>query len=301
MKLSKIHLAILALIVTNIIWGAAFPIYKWSLENVEPFTFVFLRFFVAALIILPLTGNELKIQKKDYGILTALSLTGVSLTVCFWFMGLLLAPSINAPIIGASGPVMMLFFSWFFLRERLKTKTIIGTVISLIGVLFIVIQPVLQNTGGGSLLGNVFFLLATISGITHSLLLKKVTQKYSFMAVTFWSFLIGSIALLPLALYETYSKGFLEGLTYQGLIGIWYGAVFSSAAAYALLAFGMKYLKANETGIFAYIDPIVTALVAYPLLGETITSTYLLGAFLVFLGISISEGKLPMHPFHKIR
>jgi drug/metabolite transporter (DMT)-like permease len=105
MRLSKVQLAVFALIATNIIWGVAFPIYKWSLENVEPFTLAFLRFFIAAFIILPFVINKLTIQKEDYLRIGAIALTGVSLTVSFWFLGLQTAISINAPIIGSTGPI----------------------------------------------------------------------------------------------------------------------------------------------------------------------------------------------------
>lgn len=301
MKLSKVHLAVLALISTSIIWGAAYPIYKWSLQDIEPFTFVFLRFFIAALIIIPFAAKSLHIDKADYKKLVGASLAGVSLTVSFWFFGLLLAPSINAPIIGASGPIFILIFAWFFLHEKLKTKTIVGTVISLLGVVFILIQPFLQHTVNGSFVGNLFFILATLCGVIHTVLVKQLAAKYNLLALTFWTFLIGSIAIMPLALYETYRFGFLQDISAQGLFGIGYGAIFSAAAAYSLLAFGLKYIKANEAGIFAYIEPIIAALVALPLLGEEITSTYLLGAILVFLGISIAETKFPHHHYHRMR
>jgi len=41
--------------------------------------------------------------------------------------------------------------------------------------------------------------------------------------------------------------------------------------------------------------------VAVPLLHETITGTYVLGAVLVFFGIFIAEGRLNYHPLQKLR
>lgn len=301
MNLSKAQLAVLALILTNIIWGAAFPIYKWSLENLEPFTFAFLRFFIAALIILPFVGNKLTIKREDYLRIIVIGLTGVSLTVSFWFLGLQQTESINAPIIGSTGPIFLMLFAFFFLKEKLKTQTIIGTTVSLFGVFCIVLQPALETSHGGSIIGNIFFLIATISGITHALLIKKIAERYNLLAITFWTFLIGSLSLMPLALYETYTYGFLTGLNLQGTVGLLYGTIFASVIAYSLLAYGLKYIQANEVGVFSYIDPIIAALIAIPLLGETITFTYLLGSFLVFLGIYISERRIHYHPIHHLK
>lgn len=301
MNLSKPQIAVLALILTNIIWGASFPIYKWSLENLEPFTFAFLRFFLAALIILPFVMNKLTIQREDYLRIGAIGLTGVSLTVSFWFIGLQQTVSINAPIIGSTGPILLMLFAFFVLKERLKMQTIIGTIVSLLGVIFIVLQPALDTQDGGTIIGNVFFLFATLSGIIHAILIKKIAGKYNLLSLTFWTFLIGSISLMPLALYETYMYGFLNEINIQGTVGLIYGTFFSSVIAYSLLAFGLKYIQANEVGIFSYIDPIIAALIAIPLLGEHITFTYLLGSFLVFLGIYIAEKRIHYHPFHRLK
>jgi drug/metabolite transporter (DMT)-like permease len=300
MKLSKIQLGILALIATNVIWGAGFPIYKWSLENIPPFTFVFFRFFMAAFLILPFTGPTLKIKREDFGTLIGLALSGVTLGVSFWFLGLQLTASVNAPVIGATGPILLLIFAGLFLHEKLKTKTIVGTVISLLGVLFIVIRPALEHGANLSILGNLFFLLATLSGLAQGICLKRIAYKYNLLALTFWSFIIGSFAILPMVLYESMTVGLLPNLDFQGIAGLLFGTIFSSAIAYSLFAYGIKQMKINEFGIFAYIDPIVASIIAVPLLGEKITVTYVIGAFLVFFGIYIAEAKNRFHPFHRL-
>ena len=46
MAKKNLHLAILAVIAANIIWGATPPIFKWALEEINPFTLAFFRFFL---------------------------------------------------------------------------------------------------------------------------------------------------------------------------------------------------------------------------------------------------------------
>jgi len=298
MKLSKAHLAIAAFVCTNIIWGAALPIYKWSLENIDPFLFAFFRFFLAALIIFPFTKYKLKIHKVDYLTLVGASLSGITLCITFWFLGLKLSESINASIIGSAGPLFTLIVAVLYLHEKLKMKTIIGSVISFIGIMIIVWRP---DVNSGSVLGNVFFFLATISGMIHGILIKRLSGKYNFLSLTFWTFLIGALGLMPLALYSTYAHGFFTNINYQGIIGLAYGTIFSSVIAYALFAYGMKFLPVNETGVFSYIDIIVTVLVALPLLGESITLPYVIGSVLVLGGIYITETKRFSHHYHKLK
>ncbi len=298
MHLSKHKLAITALICANIIWGASFPIYKWALTEVPPFTFVFLRFFLGALIIFPLTYHDLKIEKEDIWKLIVGTLLGITVAISLLFFGLKLAPSINAPIIFSSSPALLLLISIFYLKEKPKSKIVIGTVISLLGVILIIIRPILEHGFNGAILGNLLFILAIIADTAHTIILKKFMNKYSALNLVFWSFIIGAAPLLPLVFYESRHANFITNLSLQGIIGILYGAILAAAAAHFLYTYGIKYIKTSEIGIFSYVDPVTTALVAIPLLGEAITFYYLLGATFVFVGIFIAEGRVHSHPFH---
>src|SRR5207237_8904587 len=95
MKLSKHQLAILALITSNIIWGAAPPIFKWSLVDIPPFTLAFLRFFFAAVIILPLIANKLAIKREDVFKIFILAFFVIIINITFFFFGLLSSVSFN--------------------------------------------------------------------------------------------------------------------------------------------------------------------------------------------------------------
>lgn len=301
MQLSKRKLAIIALIAANIIWGSSFPIYKWALRDVPPFTFVFLRFFIGAIIIFPFTNHDLYIKKEDRLKLVVGSFIGITLAISLLFLGLKLAPSINAPIIFSSSPALLLLVAFFYLKEKPKPKVVVGTIISLIGVLLIIIRPVLENGFKGAILGNLFFILAIIADTTHTVILKKFINKYSTLNLVFWSFVIGAAPLIPLVLIEAQHFNFLTNLTPQGYMGILYGAILAAVTAHILYTYGIKVIKTSEIGIFSYVDPVTTALVAIPLLGESITFFYLLGAVLVFLGIFIAERRIHYHPFHLLR
>ncbi len=300
MNIVKRNKAILALIAANIIWGASAPIFKWSLENIDPFLFAFLRFFISALIILPFAGNKLKIHTSDFVKVLIASFAGISLSIMLFFWGLQLTSSINAPIIGATGPIFILLFSLLFLHEKSPYKIIIGTGISLFGVLYIVVQPVF-STASNHILGNLFLLLATLCSVLYIILIKQLIQRYSFTVLSFWTFLLGSLALMPFALYSTYSIGFLTHVSFQGLFGLGYSILFSSVIAYSLFSYGIKNLEINESEIFTYIGPLANIAVAIPLLGERLSLSYFIGAFFIFLGIYLVEVRTKFHPVHKMK
>ncbi|MDO8551197.1 MAG: DMT family transporter [bacterium] len=295
LKLSRHQKAIIALVIANIIWGAASPIFKWSLDNIHPFTLAFFRFWLAALILLPFAWNNLKVEKKDWHTLIILSISGITFNISFFFLGLSLAPSINAPIIATSGPIFLLMGCWFYLKEKIKKKIIFGTLIGFLGVSLIILQPLLENGFDGEVLGNLFFVLATIGAVIHTVFARKIMPHYSAVTITFWSFFIGALTFAPFFSWETGKYGLLAGISYVGITGIVFGVVLCSVAAYYLFNLSIKMLQAQEVGVFAYLDPIVAIIIAIPLLGEIPTPLYILGSLFVLVGILTAEGRFSVY------
>ncbi len=300
MSLSKVQTAVLFLIIANIIWGAAYPIYKWTLQDVPPFTFVFLRFYLAALILLPFTYNRLHVDRSDWKNLFLLSFFGITLTISFLIFGLKLTSSINAPIIMSSAPVILIIGGVFYLKEKLKIKTLLGTLVSLFGVLTIVLIPVLKGGIDENILGNFLLVLAAVGSVIHALLLKKILPNYHPFTIAFWQFFIGALPLAPLYFIELNRTHWTSNFHFSTFLGLAFGVIAATVIAHTIYAYGVKKIKASEVGIFTYVDPIATILVAIPLLGEKITLPYLLGSALVFLGIFVAEGRLHYHPLHKL-
>lgn len=300
MYLSKHKLAILAIVLNTLIWSAASPIFKWSLDSTPPFTIAFFRFAIATLILLPFVKHKLAIRFEDFYKLFTLAVIGITIHNSFYFLGLTLAPSINVPIISSMTPIFLIIGGILFLREKPKPKVLLGTIISLIGTMIIVFRPN-DGTVVGSIMGNFYFVLSTLMFVWYTLLIKYYKLRYSYATIIFWTFFIGTIALLPMFILEVQTTNSLATLNLKGSIGIIYGAIFSSTLGYGLYNYAAKYIRANEIGIFSYLEPVATALVAIPLLHEEITFLYLLGGIIVFLGIFIAEAKLHYHPFHQLK
>jgi drug/metabolite transporter (DMT)-like permease len=208
--------------------------------------------------------------------------------------------SINAPIIQSASPIILIIGSFFYLKERPKKKIITGTLISFLGVLMIVLMPLFYFGWDGSVGGNLYLVFAAIFSVTHALLLKKILPKYNFLSICFWSFVFGSIPLIPLVNTEFIQYNWISALTMPVILGLLFSIFFATLIAHTFSTFGIKYINASEIGIFSYVDPIAAILVAMPLLGEKITNPYLFGSFLVFLGIFIAEERIHYHPLNKL-
>ncbi len=298
------NLPVLSLIITNIIWGAAAPIFKYALTNIPPFTLAFIRFAGAAVLFFPFIYKRWRpLSMRDLGGIILAAFLGITIHISFFFLGLQNGISINAPIIAASGPIFLYVFALLFLKEKARFKVLAGMLVSLAGVGVIIFSP-LQNgsikTEIAQTQSNVFFLISTFGIVMSALVAKRVLKRVDVFQFTFIAYLFSALSFYPLALGElsTWSLAMLDG---RGILGIVYGIIFSSLIAYFLFYWGTSKIEVQEIGIFQYIDPVAAIVIAAPLLGEFPTSTYLVGSLLVFMGIFIAEGRIHWHPLHKLR
>jgi drug/metabolite transporter (DMT)-like permease len=293
---------ILALIVANIIWGAAIAIFKYSLTNVPPFTFLFVRFFFGSLFFLPFVLFKWqKMSRRDTLEIIICTLFGFTLALSFLFLGLKKAPSINFPVIHSVSPIIIYFCSAFFLKEKLNAKKLVGFFTSLFGVMIIILIPLLVSQSGlGEIEGNIMFVLATTAYVVYIVVSKSLLRRINAFQATFLMFFISSLTFIPFMMRElqTWSFTLLET---RGWFGLIYGVIFSSVIAYYLQHWAEGKVGASEVGLFTYLDPIITVIIAVPLLGEVPDIYYFIGALLVFAGIFIAEGRIQWHPVSKLR
>ena len=295
---------ILALIIANIIWGAASPIFKFALTNIPSFLLAFIRFSFAALLFYPFI-NKKKIEslsKSDWIKIFVGGAIGIFINITFFFLGVRRTESINVPVIASSSPLFIFLFSVLFLKEKPKIRTLVGMIVSFFGVLVIVLAPLFiagKALGIGEVEGNVLIIIATLGAVVQTLALKEVSEKVDFYTLTFLVFILASLLFLPGAVIDLRSWSFSQ-LNLSGWIGIVFGVLFSSFLAYALFLYGLSKISAQDTGIFTYIDPVAAIAVAYPLLGEEPDMYFLIGSLLIFGGIWVAENRLHWHPLSRL-
>lgn len=298
--MSNYKKAVLAFIVANLIWGAGAPIFKWSLQGISPLMLAFWRCAIPAVILLFFYKNLQRPRIRDTFYFMLLGTLDCTFNLGLYFWGLLYAPSINSPVIGSSGPILIILFSAIFLKDRATKKILFGNLIGLTGVLFIVLEPLMHSHQTHSFFGNLLFILATISASLGTIVSKKLAKHYNTTTLTFWTFLIATITLFPIPLDEYTHHTLFAPINFPAMVGIIFGGLITSLLGYALFYWGLHYIKASETTIFTYIDPVIAILIAAPLLHEYPTPIFLLGSFLVFFGVYIAEGRLHWHPLHKL-
>ena len=298
---------VVALIITNIIWGAAAPVFKLALTNIPPFTLAFIRFFFAGLIFIPfIIFRKYTITKGQLIQILLGAFFSITINISFFFLALPKTNSINAPVIASAQPIFLFLLSIFLLHEKPQKRVFRGIFISFVGVLIIIFSPLLLNHGTTFLQketameGNILLVVATLGAVIQAIINKKVLSEVHHTIVSCIAFLFGALTFIPPMMPEFNTWSFAQ-LNMNGWIGIVFGILFSSAIAYGLYMYGMSKIDAQEVGIFTYIDPVIAVLIAIPLLAEFPTPAFFIGTLFVFIGIIIAEKRLHWHPLHKIK
>ncbi len=127
--------ALLLTAVAGFLWGTSFPAIKIGLGYMDAYTFVFLRFLVASLMMLPillLTRNfNFKFDKKRL-ILFLGVINGAAYLL--QYMGMVYTTISKASLFINLSAVWVAMLSPILLKERLGGKKILGVVVSVLGV-----------------------------------------------------------------------------------------------------------------------------------------------------------------------
>jgi drug/metabolite transporter (DMT)-like permease len=295
--------AYLLLTFTAIIWGIAGPVIKGTLAYLPPFTFLFWRFLIASLILLPLLIWRAKKENETLKTLLPiipLGFLGVPLCLALIYLGFERTTALDGTIIAALAPIFIVISGVLFLREKVTRLETLGLLIAIAGTTMIIIQPLLEGglpaqagaLASRNILGNLFIMIQNLVWTAYVILSKKEFRKHSPLIITAVSFITGLVIILPFALLESNFQitNFQPLITnHSALLGVLYMALLSSVVAYFTFESGLKLIEASEATIFSYLQPIFAAPVAILWLGEKITPTFLLGAIIIALGVFLTE------------
>jgi len=297
-KLSKRSLAYLALLATTIIWGVAIVVIKYTLNFIDPLSFLFFRFLISSAVLFPFFLMFIRthpLSKRDLPQLFFLGILATTIVLYLLFWGMEYTTATDVCLISVLGPVMIVFGGAYFLKEKVTRKERFGLSLAVFGAMIAVLEPLLKrNAHHGAHFGNMLVFLSYIIWAVYTLLYKKESSKYHPLVVTFFNFFSGLITLAPVYLFKK-----LPFTNYHLLItppaaafpGILYMSIFSSCIAYFTYNLGVSLIEASEASLFEYLKPIFAAPLAVVWLKEEVTFPFLVGAVIIAIGVAISESR----------
>jgi drug/metabolite transporter (DMT)-like permease len=279
----------------TIIWGSAFIGGKIAVNDFEPMTVAFLRFFGATIILIPLLKLKKQWPKqialKDWGLFFILGLTGIFLYNFAFFLAAKHSPVIKNSLFIATNPIVITILSGWLLREAISKNQIIGLLCAALGVFYVIINGRFSEflQLGFQPIDGVL-LLAVISWALYTVVGKVVLQKYSPLVSTTFACALGSLMLLPFAIAETS----LSDIT-QASVATWFWIV-EMAVLVTVISFlwwyrGVQEVGASKAALFINFMPISAVLMAFLFLGEELTFHHIIGSLLIFFGVYLGTVK----------
>jgi len=281
---------IAALVFASLTWGTIPLILRYV--DGSPFIKVFMRVFVAFVVIgiwLIVSRRWRKITKLDGFTIRWLFAQG-GLLALNWvlFFGAFDRTNVaTVELLGYMGPVFVALMIPFVLKERFDKRIIIPLLLSLMGMVAVLIP---HGFGFSSdLTSQIGALMALGSAFTYALLIlmaKRIVDTVSVDLVTVFEALGASLILAPFA-WWAFSQGNAPtgGITPYLWLAV-LGAVHTAFTG-VLFFYGLRLLRADQTAILTYIEPVSAIMFASLFLGEVLTWLTIGGGLLVLVGGAI--------------
>lgn len=291
--------AYLMLLLVSIIWGIASPIIKLTLNDIPADLFLFYRFLISTVVAIPFVLRFSPSLKKIFGSIRSIaahSIFTAILSLGFLFWGMEKTTVLNASLIQTLGPLIVSFFGYRFLNDRITAKEKKGLLIAFLGSMVIYIELLLFKNGGlGQMEGNLLILAYLISNAIGAVILKKLLQKdFNPLFLSNLSFILAFISMLPIMLSK-YGYGSLVDTLFtlptNAIMGLLYMALISGTLAYTLGNIAQRSIEISESAPFSYLPPVFASILAVVWLGEVPTLYFLTGSIVIILGVIIAEIK----------
>ena len=286
--MNKRYLALIAAFLATSIYGINHTVAKEVMPiYIGSSGFIMLRLLGATLIfwLISLFTPKEKIEKKDFLKILLASILGMCVNMLAFFRGLELSTPINSGIIITLSPVLVLILSYFFLKEKVTFKKIIGILIGFSGAVFLVLNSSKTGINAPNIpLGNSFFLLNASAYAGYLIVIKPLTSKYNIFTLMKWLFLIGLVLSTPITFNQFVEVNWTE-LPWFAIWRMAYVIIGTTFLTYLFNIYALKTLSPTTVGSFIYLQPIITIGFALITGNDVLDTTKLFSCLLVFIGI----------------
>jgi drug/metabolite transporter (DMT)-like permease len=280
------------LILLSIFWGGSFFFVEIALRDIQPFTIVFLRVALAALILLGVVyilGQRMPASLKMWRAFFVMGALNNAIPFSLIVWGQTRIDSGVASILNATTPIFTVLLAHLMTTdEKLTIRTLVGVLIGFLGV-FIMMAPEIKDGFSWRGLGQIAVLGAAISYSFAGIFGKRLKNTSAVVNAT-GMLICSSIMMLPFAIIIDSPwtlKPSLDAMA--AVLGM---ATISTALAY-LLYFGiLASAGATNVLLVTFLIPISALLLGVGVLGEVIRSLEFTGMGCIFLWLVLIDGRV---------
>jgi len=272
------------------IWGTTFIAQDTGMDDIGPFTFNAVRFFVGFLAIAPLAFffevKKFKTQlKEDYKTFLVLSfLIGISLFLgsALQQVALLYTDVANAAFFTIFYVPLVPIIIFIFSKKSIHWSVWPSVVLCLIG------GYLLTNFYDATVrLGDSLVILGALFWSTHIIFVGIIVSKYNLpltigaaqtLLVALFSFIIGAI----------YEEFIIENILNE-IDSILYAGILSGGLAFVLQIYAQKNITPAPAAIIFSLEGVFATIAAWFLLNQILGVNNLLGCFFILSGVLLSQ------------
>ena len=272
------------------IWGTTFIAQDTGMDNIGPFTFNAVRFFVGFLAIVPLAflfevkkfKSEFKLDFKTFAVLSFLIGLSLFLGSALQQVALLYTDVANAAFFTIFYVPMVPIIIFLFRKKTIHWSVWPSVVLCLIG------GYLLTNFHDATVrLGDTLVVLGALFWSTHIIFTGIIVTKYN-LPLT-----LGAIQTLLVALFS-----FMIGFIYEEFIienilneidSILYAGILSGGFAFVLQIYAQKNITPAPAAIIFSLEGVFATIAAWFLLNQILGVNNLLGCFFILCGVLLSQ------------
>ena len=278
------------LLACSFIWGTTFIAQDTGMDNIGPFTFNSVRFFVGFLVISPFVflferkKINIQIRNKANEFIKLIIPVGVFLFLgtVFQQVSLLYTDVANSAFFTIFYVPMVPIIVYFLFSERLHWSIWPSVVACIIGgYLLSDVSDVNIRFGDGLvLIGALFWAL-------HIIYIGKIIDQFDlpFLIAMLQNIIVAGFSFFLVIMFEEidFSKIRLE------TVEILYAGILSGGVAFALQLFGQKNISAAPAAIVMSLEGVFAAISAWIILNQLLGLNNIIGCTLILGGVLLSQ------------
>lgn len=275
-----------AAILAAMSFGSAVVFIRYAFQaGVVPITAAFLRFTIAALILMVLLS--LSRRWSPISARRAITLLGLGMVMyttagVTWLTAFSLIPAWLVSLIVALHPLVVTLGSWLFLQERLYWPQILALLTVLAGSACLFWRPF----EGAAWTGIGLMLLNVLVSAAYILIGQRWTRDLPPLTSAIWLITGGMLGTLIYGLlFQQLSFTFAPG----GWLWIILFALISTVLAVSMLWWGVNLIGPSRTAILGSFEPVFSIVLAVLLLGERLWPLQIVGGGLILAGMFLVQ------------
>lgn len=290
----------LLLLLAALIWGTTFVAQSIAARSISPFTYNFCRFYVGAIVLLPVavlvgkrdplapnyTGIPIPGMRPKESRLRDVRTCGIACGVLLFLAGGFQQAGLEYTTAGKSGFITALYIILvpvfgLFLHKKCPPVVWISVVLAVIGFYLLSVKE-----GFSVNRGDLLTLCSSSLFAMHILTVDHFIPRVNGIQLSCIQFIVaGTLSFFPAFLLETPSVSSIV----QCIWPILYAGILSSGVAYTLQIVGQRGLNPTLASLLMSLESVISAISGWIVLGDSMSPKELFGCALVFSGVILAQ------------